>query len=114
MLLDALDWAEKMAGNANWTHLDISRVAAAGQSCGGMQAMDVSGDSRVRTVGLFNSGLMGNAGGTSGKPENCTKPAFYFMGNTTDILYSAVRYAHNTIQLEGATDSRNFIILGRA
>ena len=32
---NAMDWAEKVASNPKWAHIDISRVAAAGQSCGG-------------------------------------------------------------------------------
>jgi hypothetical protein len=37
-LPDAIDWVHKNAGSGKWAHVDKSKIAAAGQSCGGVQA----------------------------------------------------------------------------
>jgi hypothetical protein len=59
----ALDWAAKQASNAKYGHFDLSKVAAAGQSCGGFEAGTMSSDSRITTLGIFNSGNMAGGGG---------------------------------------------------
>ena len=59
-LIDAMNWA--LAQNERkespfYHRLDTAGVAVMGQSCGGAQALEVSGDPRVRTTVLWNSGL---------------------------------------------------------
>jgi hypothetical protein len=59
-LLDALNWAT--AENARkdskyYQKIDPSKFAVMGQSCGGLQAMEVSFDPRVTTTIMWNSGL---------------------------------------------------------
>ncbi|KAF2672020.1 hypothetical protein BT63DRAFT_411338 [Microthyrium microscopicum] len=83
-LTNAIDWAEKSAGQEKWKHIDMTRVAAAGQSCGGGEAYGVETDPRVKVMGIFNSGGMGF--GSSAK--SFTKPIFYFLGGPKDIAYS--------------------------
>jgi hypothetical protein len=52
----AIDWAEKQKGTKEWGHLDLSKIAAGGQSCGGLEAAVMALDKRVTTIGIFNSG----------------------------------------------------------
>jgi hypothetical protein len=33
----AIDWAEKASKTSKWSHLDLTRIAAGGQSCGGTE-----------------------------------------------------------------------------
>jgi hypothetical protein len=60
-LIAALDWLEarnKEPGNRFFNHIDMSKVAVMGMSCGGLMAYGASGDQRVTTVGIWNSGLL--------------------------------------------------------
>jgi dienelactone hydrolase len=83
-LTEAIDWAVKNAGKGNWTHVDASRIAAAGQSCGGGDAYRVVNDRRVSVLGVFNSGTMG------GSTSSFSKPVFYFLGGPSDMAYRNV------------------------
>jgi hypothetical protein len=58
----ALDWAAQQAPSPKYSHFDLSNVAAAGQSCGGFEAGVMSSDTRVKTLGIFNSDSMGGGG----------------------------------------------------
>jgi hypothetical protein len=63
-LLEALDWAKAENNRRDskyYRKLDPSKFAAAGMSCGGLQALEVSPDPRVSTTLVMNSGLF--AGG---------------------------------------------------
>jgi hypothetical protein len=69
-LLDAIDWA--IAQNANkdsiyYNRIDVAKIAVAGMSCGGLQALEVSPDPRVKTTLVCNSGILG--GGAGGAPR---------------------------------------------
>jgi hypothetical protein len=57
-LLDAVDWAIREAtrpASRFFQKVDTTKVAVVGQSCGGMQALAVSGDPRVSTSIILNS-----------------------------------------------------------
>ena len=57
-LLDAVDWATREAARPEsifFQKIDATKVAVVGQSCGGMQALAVSGDPRVSTSIILNS-----------------------------------------------------------
>lgn len=84
-----IDWAVKNAGTGNYTHVDASRLAVWGQSCGGVLAIANGADSRVTSLGIFNSGG-GLIGGGSSAVSNLKKPLFYFLGGSCDIAYAAV------------------------
>jgi hypothetical protein len=105
----ALDWAETQSKTEKWAHLDLSKVAAGGQSCGGFEAAVMSQDPRVKTVGIFNSGsfdfknlpklppgvtlpkLPAGAPNMDGpKGDQFNIPAFFFIGGPTDIAYENV------------------------
>ncbi|KAK6865356.1 hypothetical protein PG995_001884 [Apiospora arundinis] len=63
-------WAISNAGKGTYAHMDTSRAF----------------DSRVTTIGIFNSGQYGG-GGTSNMHRRITKPIFFFLGGHSDIAY---------------------------
>ena len=72
-LLAAVDWAIAQNGDKASAYndkLDVSKVAVFGHSCGGLQALEVSGDRRVSTTIVANSGILngGAAPGGRGNP----------------------------------------------
>lgn len=101
LMKDALDWIEKKAGTAGtrYKNVDTTRLAVAGQSCGGLEAYQMRDDPRVDYLGIFNSGFfdLGLIGGIIGMPdegpetiEEVKKPVFYFLGGEEDIAYKNV------------------------
>ena len=97
-LTDALDWITKRnntAGNDYSNKIDITKVAAMGMSCGGLQAIEISGDPRISTTVVCNSGVLNQASAMAGMPS-LTKddlmkyhnPVLYIMGGPTDIAYN--------------------------
>lgn len=70
-LTDAINWI--IARNADkdsqyYGKIDTKSIAAAGMSCGGLQALEVSKDERLKTVMICNSGLFVNNGGGAAAP----------------------------------------------
>ena len=54
--MEAIDWAVRensRKGSKFYGKLDTTKIAAAGQSCGGGQAFDIAGDPRLTTVGIL-------------------------------------------------------------
>jgi len=92
----ALDWAaaeNRREGSPLKGHLDLDKVAVMGHSCGGLQAIVMSADPRIRATIAFNSGIYNRAG-----PENRSRikagkdmldklhaPIAYFHGGPTDM-----------------------------
>lgn len=65
-LLEAVNWA--IAQNTNpqsayYRKLDTSKVGVFGHSCGGLQALEVSPDPRVKTTIVVDSGILNDAAG---------------------------------------------------
>ena len=96
-LTDAVDWAlaeNKRSGSPYFGRIDPAQIAYSGWSCGGVQALQVAKDPRVKTLVIHNSGLL-NAGpttmtGTSvGKDALLTlhTPVIYIEGGPKDIAY---------------------------
>ncbi len=95
-LTAALEWAlGQNADPASPYHgrIDPKAVSVSGFSCGGLQALQVAADPRVKTVVIMNSGLFNEA---SPIPRmNASKtllqtvhtPIFYVLGGETDIAY---------------------------
>jgi dienelactone hydrolase len=86
MMKDAIDWIVSKAGSRAYASVDASKIAVAGQSCGGVEAYDMKMDERVSVLGIFNSGLLQNTA-EAGKVK---KPIFYFLGGGSDIAYANV------------------------
>ena len=68
----AIDWAAKenaRAGSPLMGKIALDKVAVMGQSCGGFLSITLGADPRVKTIGVFNSGVQEGAGGvTSTQP----------------------------------------------
>jgi hypothetical protein len=68
-LLEALDWAtkeNKREDGKYYQKVDLSKFAVAGMSCGGLQALEVSTDPRIKTTLVMNSGILNSSGGAPG------------------------------------------------
>lgn len=99
LLTDAINWAIAQNANASSQYagkLDTSKIAVAGMSCGGLQALEVAPDPRVRTLMVCNSGIFINSGGAMGGMPNLSKdhlkklhtPVIYILGGQKDIAYA--------------------------
>jgi hypothetical protein len=99
LLLTAIDWAiaqSKDQKSPYFGKIDTTKIAVSGMSCGGLQTLEVAGDPRISTVGVFNSGVLGNPGsGMPGMPsitkEQLKKihtPTLYLLGGPSDIAYN--------------------------
>jgi hypothetical protein len=91
----AIDWAEREAhrpGSFYESRLDTSRIAVAGQSCGGLEAIAAGGDSRVDTVLVLNSGII--RGGIPNPDGTIRQPAGYLPASEADLarLHTPVAY----------------------
>ena len=96
-LTDALDWITKLtnaSGNDYSDKIDVSKVAAMGMSCGGLQAIEISKDPRISTTMVCNSGVINGTSAIGGMPsvtkEDLKKyhnPVLYLIGGPTDIAY---------------------------
>lgn len=99
MLVDAINWAiAQNSDKSSQYHekLDIGKIAAAGMSCGGLQALEVAPDQRISTAVICNSGILGNPGNGKGGMPKLTKdhlsklrtPTLYILGGEKDIAYA--------------------------
>lgn len=96
-MIEAIDWAETEAardGGDFYGHIDVSRIAVGGHSCGGLQALAVSSDPRVDTTLVLNSGIYNTPGtGRSRVPIDKSQlarlhgPVLYQIGGPDDIAY---------------------------
>jgi hypothetical protein len=97
-LLDAIDWA--IAQNSNKTSqyygkIDTIKTAVIGQSCGGLQALEVVGDPRISTTVICNSGLLVSPPPAGITVPNVPKeqlkklhsPILYLLGGPSDNAY---------------------------
>ena len=92
-LLEALDWLTDQNGNeeSEYYHLiDLEKVAAMGQSCGGAQVLGVAHDPRIKTCMIFNSGIgeMSMSGASKKSLANLHTPMLYINGGTADVAYN--------------------------
>lgn len=116
----ALDWilAENKRKGSVWhKRIDLKQVAASGHSCGGMQAIELAGDPRVRTLMVMYSGIFPPnqylVGQWSFPPELTGRihtPALYVVGNETDVgrapaLADFGRIAQAPVFLAGKRDA---------
>ncbi|SPO01617.1 uncharacterized protein DNG_04291 [Cephalotrichum gorgonifer] len=83
---EAIDWAVKNAGQGNWANINGSSIAAAGMSCGGIEAYGQNEDDRISAFGIFNSGTL-DASKTDATLAAIKTPIFFFLGGQSDIAY---------------------------
>ncbi|KAK4102436.1 hypothetical protein N658DRAFT_446885, partial [Parathielavia hyrcaniae] len=82
-MTDSIDFISSNAGRGDWAHVDASRIAAAGYSCGGIEAYAQIDDARVQHIGIWNSGLLSD----HDDARSFRKPVFFFLGGPSDIAY---------------------------
>lgn len=96
-LLEALDWVlaeQAREGSTYFARLDPEKVAAMGMSCGGLQAIEISKDPRIKTTMVCNSGVLPNPSPMPAMPALTKEaltllhgPVLYLMGGPSDIAY---------------------------
>jgi dienelactone hydrolase len=94
----AIDWAlaeNERSGSRYYGRIDPEQIAISGFSCGGLQALTIAADPRVKTVVIMNSGLfidgetrMGAMVETKGRIKDLHTPTLYVLGGPTDIAYA--------------------------
>lgn len=101
-LIDAINWAVSengRQGSQYYNEIDTSKIAVMGHSCGGIQALAVAEDPRIKLVVNWSGGLFVTPPkGATGMVENVGKeqleklhsPIFYISGDSTDIAYENV------------------------
>jgi dienelactone hydrolase len=97
-LTDAVDWAlaeNKRAGSPYFGRIDPALVAYSGWSCGGLQAIQVAKDPRVKTLVLHNTGVLNDGPGAipgmdvrKDVLQAIHTPTIYILGGPTDIAYA--------------------------
>ncbi len=96
--IESIDWA--LAQNADkksplYGKVNVKAICASGMSCGGLQTLFNSADSRITTYMIMNSGLFSNSGGAmpgmpmppKDKLKELRGPIIYILGGETDIAY---------------------------
>ena len=93
----SIDWAyaeNERRGSPFYHRLDLKRLAVAGHSCGGLQALQVAADQRVHAVIIHNSGIF--ADGTNpirgmevdkSILKKLHTPVLYILGGPKDVAY---------------------------
>ena len=87
-LLKGISWAERENERpcSKYYHkLNVKKIAVSGQSCGGLMAINVSGDKRVTTSMPMNSGLMSRNRALYGALH---APMAIINGGPSDIAYA--------------------------
>ena len=85
-LVKAIDWAiaeNARKGSPYYGRIDTTKIAVAGQSCGGLQAIAIGADPRVTTVLVLNSGII--RGGIPTPDGGTRQPAGYLPASDADL-----------------------------
>ena len=92
-----IDWAlaeARRRGSALKGRIDPAAIAVGGHSCGGLQALQLAGDPRVRTVMVHNSGIFTDGTNpirgltvTKDLLKTLRTPVIYFLGGPSDVAY---------------------------
>ena len=95
-MIEAIDWATREAarqGSDLYRRIDLTRIAVGGHSCGGLQALAVSHDPRIKTTLVLDSGIYNIPGGRSHVNVDKSQlarlhgPMLYLIGGPSDIAY---------------------------
>ena len=97
--IESIDWALAQNADKNsplYNKVNAKAVCASGMSCGGLQTLFNSGDERITTYMIMNSGLFSNSGGAmpgmpmppKDKLKELRGPIIYILGGDTDIAYA--------------------------
>jgi sugar lactone lactonase YvrE len=92
-LRKAISWAEKentRDGSPLKGKIDLDHVAVMGQSCGGFLSITLGADPRVKTIGVFNSGVQPNrAESNADALQKVHGPVLLINGAERDFLTPA-------------------------
>jgi dienelactone hydrolase len=86
-LIKAMDWAVKQNSNPCsplYRKVNTTKIAAMGQSCGGLMTYRAAADPRLTTIVLWNSGLFQR---NQEIYDSIHTPVAMFLGGTEDIAY---------------------------
>ena len=102
MLLEVLDWLTDQNADptSEYYHcLNLDKVAAMGQSCGGAQTLAVSHDPRIKTCVILNSGIgdMEMQGVSAKALESLHTPMFYLIGGSDDVAFQNAQKDYDRI-----------------
>src|SRR4029078_10443151 len=96
-LTDAVAWAlaeNQRKDSPYFGRIDSAQIAYSGWSCGGVQALQVAKDPRVKTLVIHNKGILNSCttnmtGATVGKEvlQTLHTPVIYILGGPKDIAY---------------------------
>jgi hypothetical protein len=96
-LIQGVTWAvaqNQRPGSKYHHRLNSEKIAVMGQSCGGLQALEVAADPRITTAVIWNSGLFSrptSAGGGKAMSKRDLKflhtPIAYISGDSQDIAF---------------------------
>lgn len=106
-LRGAIDWAEKenaRDGSPLKGKIALDKVAVMGQSCGGFLSIALGADPRVKTIGVFNSGVQKAAPGGAKSPyptsDDLPKlhgPVLLINGSDPDFMLATSRATFDMI-----------------
>ena len=97
LLTQGIDWAlaeNQRKGSPYYGRINPHWIAVSGWSCGGLQALEVAADPRVRTVLIHSSGIFSDANPIPGMTitkaalQKLHTPTIYILGGPSDIAYS--------------------------
>jgi dienelactone hydrolase len=97
LLTEAIDWAlaeNQRKGSPYYGRINPQWIAVSGWSCGGLQALEVAADPRVRTVIIHSSGIFADANPIPGMTitkaalQKLHTPIIYILGGPSDIAYA--------------------------
>ena len=97
LLTEGIDWAlaeNQRKGSPYYGRINPRWIAVSGWSCGGLQALEVAADPRVRTVIIHSSGIFADANPIPGMTitkaalQKLHTPIIYILGGPRDIAYA--------------------------
>ncbi|QDH79875.1 alpha/beta hydrolase [Echinicola soli] len=85
--IDKITELSKEPDRDYFNELNLDKIAAAGQSCGGAQVMAIADDPRVKTYMMFNSGMgdMTMAGASKAALNSLHGEIIYLVGGVSDV-----------------------------
>ena len=91
-LKQALEWAIAQNADKNspyYQKLDLDNIGAAGMSCGGLQALHMLDDARIKTIMVMNSGFFGSeeSEDKASLAKMKQKSVIWILGGSTDIAW---------------------------
>jgi dienelactone hydrolase len=102
----SIDWVMAGAAGGKFGEVDTSKIAAAGQSCGGLEAYSASyHDDRVKATILLNSGVID-------EPKvyllsELKAPVALFNGGPLDVAYANVSFFFLFLNEDGTANFRS-------